>query len=118
MSFGSGRLPVAEQLLAISYRGVVIEGAYRLDLLVEDQVVVEAKAIEKLLPVHNAQLLSYLRLLNKPLGLLINFHVPVLVTGVERVMNGRFADALRTKSPVRDHKANPNFELRASVSPC
>ena len=79
---------IAEQLLPIRYRGVIIEGAYRLDLLVEDQVIVEVKAIQKTLPVHGAQLLSYLRLLNKPLGLLINFHVPVLVAGVNRVMNG------------------------------
>jgi GxxExxY protein len=93
---------VAEQLLPIRYRGVIIEGAYRLDPLVEDQAVVEVKAVEKCLPVHSAQLLSYLRLLNKPLGLLINFHVPVLVAGVERVMNGHHADALRTKSPWRE----------------
>jgi GxxExxY protein len=90
---------IAEQLLPIRYRGVIIEGAYRLDLLVEDQVIVEVKAIEKVLPVHSAQLLSYLRLLNKPLGLLINFHVPVLIAGVDRVMNGHHADALRTKTP-------------------
>jgi GxxExxY protein len=93
---------VAERLLPIRYRGVVIEGSYRLDLLVEDQIVVEVKAIEKVLPVHSAQLLSYLRLLNKPLGLLINFHVPVLVAGIDRIMNGHEVEALRTKSPCEE----------------
>jgi GxxExxY protein len=100
---------IAEQLLPICYRGVIIEGAYRLDLLVEDQVVVEVKAIEKILPVHSAQLLSYLRLMNKPLGLLINCHVPVLVAGVDRVMNGRHADALRTKTPFQQEQENQKF---------
>ena len=97
---------VAEQLLPICYRGVIIEGAYRLDFLVEDQVVVEVKAIETILPVHKAQLLSYLRLTNKPLGLLINFNVPLLIDGVERVMNGRFDAALRTKSGVQGYQEN------------
>ena len=100
---------IAEQLLPIHYRGVVIEGAYRLDLLVEDQVIVEVKAIERVLPVHSAQLLSYLRLLNKPLGLLINFHVPVLIAGVDRVMNGHLADALRTKTPLPQDQQNQKF---------
>ncbi len=100
---------IAEQLLPICYRGIIIEGAYRVDLLVEDQVVVEVKAIEKVLPVHSAQLLSYLRLMNKPLGLLINFHVPVLVDGVDRIMNGRFDAALRTKSVVRENHENPKL---------
>jgi GxxExxY protein len=103
---------IAEQLVPICYRGVLFEGAYRLDLLVEDQVVVEVKAIERTLPVHSAQLLSYLRLLNKPLGLLINFHVPVLVAGVDRLMNGRHADALRTKSLV-----SPDHEPQRSKAP-
>ena len=97
---------IAEQLLPICYRGVIIEGAYRVDFLVEDQVVVEVKAVETILPVHSAQLLSYLRLMNKPLGLLINFHVPVLVAGVDRVMNGRQEDALRTKTPLRSDQQN------------
>jgi GxxExxY protein len=88
---------MAEQLVPICYKGIIIEGAYRLDLLVENQVLVEVKAIETVLPVHSAQLLSYLRLTDKPLGLLINFHVPILVAGVDRIMNGRHSDALRTR---------------------
>jgi GxxExxY protein len=78
---------------------VIIEGAYRLDVLVENEVVVEIKAIDVLLPVHHAQLLSYLRLANKPVGLLINFHVPVLVKGLKRIMNGCEGAALHSKQP-------------------
>ena len=57
------------------YEGVRLELGYRVDLLVEDLVIVELKCVEAILPVHKAQLLSYLRLNGKPLGLLINFHV-------------------------------------------
>lgn len=64
-----------------------ISNAYHLDLLVEDELVVELKAIETMLPVFVAQLLSYLKLSNKKLGLLINFNVPVLREGVKRVVN-------------------------------
>lgn len=99
---------VAEQLVPICYKGIIFDGAYRLDLLVDDQIVVEVKAIETVLPVHGAQLLSYLRLTNKPLGLLINFHVPVLVAGVERVMNGHDSAALRTKSSPSQGPENQN----------
>src|SRR5215472_11731188 len=61
--------------LPVSYDGVSVDLGYRVDLLIEDDVLVELKAIEAVLPVHRAQLLSYLRLGNKRLGLLINFHV-------------------------------------------
>ena len=90
---------VAEQLVPICYKEVIFEGGYRLDLQVADQVIVEIKAIENLLPVHHAQVLSYLRLTGKPIGLLINFNVPVLVKGVKRIMNGCEAAALRSKQP-------------------
>jgi GxxExxY protein len=59
----------------------------RLDLIVDNAVVVEAKALSGLLPVHQAQLLTYLKLTGLPVGLLINFNVPKLVTGVKRVIN-------------------------------
>lgn len=99
---------VAEQQVPICYRGVIIDGAYRLDLLVEDQIVVEVKAVETVLPVHGAQLLSYLRLTKKPLGLLINFNVPVLTDGVTRRMNGHHSAALHTQQQNRgEQKINP-----------
>lgn len=90
---------VAEQIVPICYKDVIIEGGYRLDLLVENEIVVEIKAVEIVLPVHHAQLLSYLRLAKKPLGLLINFNVPVLIKGIKRIMNGCESAALHGKEP-------------------
>lgn len=58
-----------------------------MDIVVENLIIVEIKAIEKILPVHEAQLLSYLKLYNKKIGLLINFHVPVLKSGLKRLVN-------------------------------
>ena len=71
----------------IVYRGEKIESGLRLDLLVEDAVVVELKSVENLLPVHKAQLLSYLKLSNKRCGLLINFNVELLKNGLVRMVN-------------------------------
>jgi GxxExxY protein len=76
-----------QKKLPIIYQGVKIDAGYRLDLLVEDSVIVEIKAIERVLPVHEAQLLSYLRLTNLKLGLLINFNVRLLRDGIRRVVN-------------------------------
>ena len=88
---------IAEQIVPICYKDAIIDGWYRLDLLVEDEIIVEIKAVDVVLTVHHAQLLSYLRLTKKPLGLFINFNVPVLVKGVKRMMNGCEAAALRSK---------------------
>ncbi len=73
--------------LPIHYKTLEFENAYRLDLLIANQVVVELKSIEEVLPVHSAQLLTYLRLTSHKLGLLINFNVPVLWRGISRVVN-------------------------------
>lgn len=72
----------------VSYKGLALECGYRLDVLVEDLVIVELKAVEALLPIHDAQLLTYLRLRNLWLGLLINFNVPILKHGIKRLVNG------------------------------
>jgi GxxExxY protein len=69
------------------YKGLVMEAAYRMDMVVCDKVVLELKVVEQLLPIHEAQLLSYLRLTKRRLGLLLNFHVPVLKNGLKRVVN-------------------------------
>ena len=69
------------------YKGSVLKCDYRLDLVVGDAVVVEVKAIASLLPIHQAQLLTYLKLMNLPVGLIINFDVDLLVKGVKRVIN-------------------------------
>ena len=73
--------------LPVIYDGIKLDAGYRIDLLVEDLVIVELKAIDGLLPIHEAQLLSYLKLSNKKLGLLINFNVKLLINGVKRLMN-------------------------------
>ena len=82
------KIPFQKELvLPIEYKGVSVEAGYRMDFLVEDCVIVELKSVERLLPIHHAQLLSYLRLSNKKLGLLINFNVPILKNGIKRLIN-------------------------------
>jgi GxxExxY protein len=73
--------------LPIFYDGIKIDAGYRIDLLVEDAVIVELKAVERLLPIHEAQILSYLKLSNKKLGLLLNFNVTQLKNGIKRIVN-------------------------------
>lgn len=73
--------------LPLIYKGMKIDSGYRLDLLVEDSVIVELKSVETLLPIHRAQLLSYLKLSGLSLGLLINFNVEALRHGIQRVVN-------------------------------
>ena len=70
------------------YEGIRLDVGYRLDLIVQDMVIVEIKCVEAILPLHKAQLLSYLRLTGKSLGLIINFHVEHLKNGIRRVVNG------------------------------
>ncbi|HKH98290.1 MAG TPA: GxxExxY protein [Candidatus Sulfotelmatobacter sp.] len=90
-------LKVEEQkTLPVVYKQVKLDCGYRLDMVVEDEIIVEIKAIEKLLPIHEAQLLSYLRLAKKRVGLLMNFHVPVLKNGLKRIVN-EFPDPEREK---------------------
>ncbi|HJZ59229.1 MAG TPA: GxxExxY protein [Gemmataceae bacterium] len=68
----------------IEYKGIVVERAYRIDVIVADLVVIELKSVESLEPIHEAQLLTYLRLTNRWLALLINVNVPVLKDGIKR----------------------------------
>ena len=74
-------------LLPVTYKGVELDEAYRIDLLVENRVVVEIKAVLAFAPVHTAQLLTYLRLADKRLGLLLNFHSESMRSGIKRVAN-------------------------------
>ena len=79
---------VEQQLpLPVIYKNVKLDCGYRLDLVVEDCVILEIKAIERLAPIHDAQLLSYLRLSGKKVGLIVNFHERVLKDGLKRVVN-------------------------------
>ena len=82
-------ISVERQLgLPIRYKGIELDAGYRLDLLVANALIVEVKAVESLLPVHSAQLLTYLKLAICRLGLLLNFNVPVMRDGIRRVANG------------------------------
>ncbi len=77
---------VNQQVIKVEYKGLVFDEPLRLDILVEDCVLVEVKAVQDLLPIHKAQLLSYMKLLDVPVGLLINFHEMKLTDGVKRLI--------------------------------
>lgn len=83
----SGLLVERQVSLPIRYDGIDLDVGYRLDLRVDGQVIVELKAIEKLLPIHSAQLLSYLKLTGSKLGYLLNFNVVHMKEGIRRVVN-------------------------------
>jgi GxxExxY protein len=85
---GRGLDIVAEKIIPVRYKDIVLDAGYRVDLIVADTIIVELKAIETVLPVHYQQVLTYLKHANKPLGLLINFNVAVLTSGVKRIKNG------------------------------
>ena len=69
------------------YKGLRVESAYRADLVVEECVLVEVKAIEELAPIHSQQLYTYIRLGNYPVGLLLNFNAPTMKAGIKRMVN-------------------------------
>ena len=82
-------LKVVRQLpVPLVYEGIQFEHGYQLDLLVDDKVIVEVKSIEQVAGIHKKQLLTYLRLADKRLGLLINFNVELIKNGISRVVNG------------------------------
>jgi GxxExxY protein len=76
--------------IPIKYKGELLDADYRIDILVENEIIIELKSVEIMHPVFKAQLLTYLKLANKNLGLLINFNVPKLVDGFKRMVNGEF----------------------------
>ncbi len=79
-------LKVAKQVpIPVMYDGEQLELGFRLDLLVDDSVIIELKAVEVVLPVHHAQVMTYLKLSGKKLGLLINFNVPLIGKGIKRI---------------------------------
>ena len=89
-----------QKSLPVIYREVKLDTGYRLDLLVEDSVIVEIKAVDQLAPIHSAQLLSYLKLSSRQVGLLINFNVKVLKQGIRRVVNN-YPESLRSSRSLR-----------------
>ena len=80
-------IPYRSQVaLPLAYKGVFLTAVYIIDLLVDNTVIVEIKSLEKLLPVHSAQLMTYMRLLGVPSGLLLNFNVQILPHGIRRIL--------------------------------
>ena len=81
-------IPVQSQVeVTMNYKGVDIGEGMRLDLLIDDRLIIELKSVEELKPVHHKQLLTYLKLMNKRVGLLINFNVCDLMEGIKRIVN-------------------------------
>jgi GxxExxY protein len=77
---------LSQKIVTVHYKGFTREEPLRFDILVEESVLVEAKSVAKILPIHKAQLLSYMKLLNVPVGLLLNFNEMRLVDGVHRLI--------------------------------
>lgn len=76
-----------QKSLPVDDRGLRIDCGYRIDLLVDDRVIVELKAVDRVLPIHEAQLLTYLRLSSRRVGLLLNFNVPLMKQGIKRLLH-------------------------------
>ena len=89
----------AQVVLPIQYNGLNLDAGYRIDLLVEDIVIVELKAVERMLPLYDAQILSYLRLRRLEVGLLINFNVVKLKEGLRRIVNNYSGPSPRSSAP-------------------
>ncbi|MFL6279118.1 MAG: GxxExxY protein [Vicinamibacterales bacterium] len=77
--------------IPLVYKGIHLEAGYRADMVVDDIAIVELKSVESLSPIHTAQMLTYLKLSRKPVGLLINFNVAVLKDGIKRILNPEMA---------------------------
>ena len=90
----------AQKPIPLVYKTVSLDCGYRLDLLVEDTVIVEIKSAEKIMPIHRAQVISYLKLSGLPLGLLINFNVQLLKYGIERIAG----DSLNQSTTTASHR--------------
>ncbi len=96
--------------LPVSYKGVKLDCGFRMDLLVEDSVVLELKTVDRLLPVHTAQLLTYLKLSRLSVGLLLNFNEPVMRRGIKRVVN-HFAETREETQNSASSAPNPEEEF-------
>lgn len=86
----AGVMASSEVALPVLYEGLRLDSGYRIDLLVENALIVELKCVDALLPIHKAQLLTYLRLANKPVGLLLNFNVVHMREGIKRILNNKY----------------------------
>jgi len=108
LELSARKLNYASELsVPVFYRGIRVNNdGFRIDLLVEDTIVIELKSVEKIQPVHKKQVLTYLRLTNKPLGLLINFNENILVDGVTRIANNLQEHALSQSRRDRRERQN------------
>lgn len=88
-----------QEAIPVVYEGIRIDTGFRADLVVEEKVIIEVKSVELLAPVHKKQLLTYLRLADKRLGLLINFHVTFIREGITRIVNGLEEEDTHAKTP-------------------
>jgi len=96
------QIPFQRQVsLPVEYKGVTLHSGYRLDMLVDNQIVIELKAMERFEPIHTAQLLTYLKLGGWSIGLLINFNVPTLKTGIKRVVHNYKESFSAPSAPLR-----------------
>ena len=93
----SGHVVEVRKPVPLVYRGIKLENCYSLDMMVDGRVIVELKSVEAFAPIHDAQMLTYLRLTRCPVGLLINFNVRVLKDGIRRIIN---PDGSRIVDPV------------------
>ncbi len=87
--------------LPVIYKGTIIDCGYRLDMVIEDAIIIEFKSVERVMPVHKSQILSYLRLSGLSLGLLINFNVELLKQGIHRVVNNFNDSAISATSALK-----------------
>ncbi|MGH1398592.1 MAG: GxxExxY protein [Alphaproteobacteria bacterium] len=76
-----------QKFLPIKFEDLYVEKAYKVDLLIEDKIIVELKSVDRIAPIHEAQILNYLKLADKKIGLLVNFNVPLIKNGVKRFVN-------------------------------
>lgn len=85
--FELSQIPFRSQVdLSLEYKGIKVDAGYRIDLVVDEKVIIELKAVESIIPVHEAQLLTYMKLTGIRVGMIMNFHVPVLKDGIKRMV--------------------------------
>ena len=97
-----GKKVLTEVLLPINYDGQQIDAGYRIDMIVDDMIIIENKAVESILPIHTAQLITYLKLKDCRLGFLINWNVKLIKNGIKRVANGMPNQHVRINRKVRE----------------
>lgn len=95
----------AQVALPLTYKGIELDKSYSIDILVEDEIILELKATENILPVFEAQLISYLRLSEKKVGYLINFNVPLMKQGIKRYVSN-FSEISAPSAPLRQTLTN------------